>query len=234
MRVVLVRTVVVATAIVLAVLGSERFVATVAALAAAACLVVIAMLVRSAPADAATLGVRAPEVPEPDTLVPDVPVPDVAVPDVPARTAQGTVRRGPPEADPRALPVGSALDGSPIELDAATGIVVVGRGAMAVAVFTALAAELGRCAGDDDELRSVEPDGNGAADGVAIAVVIDGAGDRTGSVVLVPDLRSTPRQRSPTIDVTRYGCTVRRDPDDCGSVRVIPRLPLLGDPAQLP
>lgn len=213
MRVVLVRSVVVVTAVVLGVVGSDRFVGTVAALAAAACLVVIAMLVRSAPGDAtdiATPAVRPPDVVPPDA--PGLPDTDPAVPDV----------------DPRALPVGSAPDGRPIELDASTGIVVVGRGALAVAVFTALVAELGRCAGAEDELRSVDPDGSGSADGVAVAVVIDGAGGRTGSVVLVPDLRSTPRQRSPTIDVTRYGCTVRRDPDDVGSIRVIPALPLLG------
>lgn len=209
MRVVLVRSVVIVAAVVLAVVGSDRVVGAVATLAAAACLVVIALLVRSVPTR-----------------------PDVAAVDVRAPTASGT--RAPPAADPRALSVGSASDGSPVGLDAATGIVVVGRGALAVGVFVALAAELGRCATGDDELRTVGPSAGALPDGVAVAVVVDQAGQRVGSVVLVPDLRSTPRQPSPTIDVTRYGCAVRSDPDARASTRVLPRLPVLDGPAAPP
>ncbi|WP_144765285.1 hypothetical protein [Curtobacterium sp. 9128] len=99
--------------------------------------------------------------------------------------------------------------------------------------------------------RTVDPDGDPPrrpapragparieAGGVAVAVLVDGRGDRVGSVVLVPDLRWSPRARCPTITVTRYGCRFHRDPDrgndrDPGwweSVELVPALPALDPP----
>lgn len=69
-----------------------------------------------------------------------------------------TVTRPAAATDPRAVVVGRAEDGRAVVLDAAQGIVVTGHGALAQAVFSAIAATLGRCAGS---LAPTGPEGVG-------------------------------------------------------------------------
>jgi hypothetical protein len=132
------------------------------------------------------------------------------------------------------LPVGTDPDGRLVHLDATAGIIVIGRGALAVGVFTALAAALSAAAEDAHVVRLAAGDGiafpgarRGVADGTAVAVVLDETGGRVASVVLVPDLRSLPRRPASTVEVSRYGCTVRADPDAPRGVVVVPALPVL-------
>lgn len=196
--------------------------------ACAVALVVVAVSVR-APADTDIL---------PPVAVVD-PLPWV---DPPADTgaSSGVARAG-------TVPVGRGDDGQPVTLDATAGIVVIGHGALAVAVFAAMVVALGRCASEQDEARTVCSDdvrlpdddrvlpgvvrraGSGLGSGTAVAVLLDGRGQRVASVVLVPDLGTAPRQDGPTIDVTRYGCTTRSRPGATGR-RVAPVLPELGQP----
>jgi hypothetical protein len=132
------------------------------------------------------------------------------------------------------LAVGTDPDGRLVHLDATAGIVVIGRGALAVGVFTALAAALSAAAEDAHVVRLAAGDGialpgarRGVADGTAVAVVLDETGGRVASVVLVPDLRTLPRRPASTVEVSRYGCTVRADPDAPRGVVVVPALPVL-------
>lgn len=145
-------------------------------------------------------------------------------------------------AGPGELLLGRTDDGVQVTLDARRGIVLIGHGALADAVFVATAAALGRCASRSDEVRvavsddaarldtlpgSVRRAGTGLAPGIAVAAVIDAAGARRASVVLVPDLGVAPRQDGPTVDVTRYGCVARSDSRDRAGQRIRPVLPLL-------
>lgn len=132
------------------------------------------------------------------------------------------------------LVAGTDLDGRLVHLDATAGIVVIGRGALAVGVFTALAASLSAAADDTHVVRLAAGDGValpasrwGVADGAAVAVVLDESGGRVASVVLVPDLRTLPRRPASTVEVSRYGCTARADPDAARGVVVVPALPVL-------
>jgi len=133
-----------------------------------------------------------------------------------------------------ALAVGTDPDGRLVHLDATAGIVVIGRGALAVGVFTALTASLSAAAADAHTVRFAAGEGialpgarRGVADGAAVAVVLDGSGGRVASVVLVPDLGTLPCRPASTVEVSRYGCTVRVDPDAARGVVVVPGLPVL-------
>ncbi|SBN63677.1 hypothetical protein GA0004736_2615 [Curtobacterium sp. 9128] len=144
--------------------------------------------------------------------------------------------------DGGALHVGRVIGGEPVSIDRLDGVLVVGRGALAAAVFAAVTAGLGATATADQELRVahgadvVLPELACAPvatlpSGVAVAVLVGADGSRDGSVVLVPDLRSRPRRPCPTIEVTRYGCTLRSDPDEPVGMALAPVLPGLDPPA---
>ncbi|MBT2503306.1 hypothetical protein [Curtobacterium sp. ISL-83] len=121
-------------------------------------------------------------------------------------------------------------------------VLVVGQGALAQAVFTAVAEQVRRAAGRDDIVRRVGPPGDhvragpiargrgdgcagdgarsvGSAraggtavvpDGVAVAVRLRSTGEPITTVVLVPGLGSAPSRWDVAIEVSRYGCLVRR------------------------
>jgi hypothetical protein len=132
------------------------------------------------------------------------------------------------------LAVGTDPDGQLVRLDATAGIVVIGHGALALGVFTAIAAALSAAARDTDVVRlaagedlALPAPRGGVPDGTAVAVVLDESGVRLASVVLVPDLRTVPRRPASTVEVSRYGCSVRVDPDAPRSVVVVPALPAL-------
>lgn|GEM_PF-4743674 len=144
--------------------------------------------------------------------------------------------------DGGALHVGRVVGGEPVSIDRLDGVLVVGRGALAAGVFAAVTAGLGATATADQELRVahgadvVLPELACAPvatlpSGVAVAVLVGADGSRDGSVVLVPDLRSRPRRPCPTIEVTRYGCTLRSDPDEPVGMALAPVLPGLDPPA---
>lgn len=152
---------------------------------------------------------------------------------------------------PGQVPVGRTGDGRPVTLDATAGIVVIGHGALAVAVFAAMVVALGRCASEHDETRtafsddvpfhdddrplpgSVRRAGSGLGPGTAVAVLLDARGERIASAVLIPDLGSVPRRAGPTVAVTRYGCTVRTRSGETTGERVTPVLPELDHPEAL-
>jgi len=128
-----------------------------------------------------------------------------------------------------------------VRVDAASHVAVVGTGALALAVFRGLAEQLRAAAvHDGDDLRwavapglldaggptSDEPSPRTLPRGTSVAVWMDEGGRPLGTVVLVAGLGSVPRQRDVTVEVTRYGCSVRRS-DDHDVVRVAPALPLL-------
>lgn len=145
------------------------------------------------------------------------------------------------ETEGGALHVGRGIGGEPVSLDRLDGVLVVGHGALAVGVFAAVTAALGATATDDQELRVAHgadvvlpelscPAAATLPSGVAAAVLVGADGSRGGSVVLVPDLRSRPRGPCPTIEVTRYGCTLRTDPDAPVGMALAPVLPGLDPP----
>lgn len=160
-----------------------------------------------------------------------------------------------------ALVLGHGPGGSVLRVDAASHVVVVGAGVLAVAVFRGLAEQLRAAAvHTDEDLRwaaaperldavgtsSAEPAPSARAAstraastraasslsvhalpaGTSVAVRMGADGRPHGSVVLVAGLGSAPRQRDVTVEVSRYGCSVRR-PDDHAVVRVSPALPVL-------
>ncbi|WP_395816368.1 hypothetical protein [Curtobacterium flaccumfaciens] len=155
-----------------------------------------------------------------------------------------------------ALVLGHSPGGRVLRVDAASHVVVVGAGALAVAVFRGLAEQLRAAAvHTDEDLRwAAAPEvldavGTSSADpapsarsastraasslsvhalpsGTSVAVRMGSDGRPHGSVVLVAGLGSAPRQRDVTVEVSRYGCSVRR-PDDHAVVRVSPALPVL-------
>lgn len=151
----------------------------------------------------------------------------------------------------QALVLGHGPGGRVLRVDAASHVVVVGAGALAVAVFRGLAEQLRAAAAHTDEdLRwAAAPEvldavGTSSADpapstraasslsahalpsGTSVAVRMGADGRPHGSVVLVAGLGSAPRQRDVTVEVSRYGCSVCR-PDDHAVVRVSPALPVL-------
>ena len=148
-----------------------------------------------------------------------------------------------------ALVLGHGPGGNLLRVDAGSHIVVVGAGALAVAVFRGLAEQLRAAAVDaDDDLRwAVAPGlldaaGSGSDDpapttssapsvetlpsGTSVAVWMGADGRPHGTVVLVPGLGAAPRHRDVTVEVSRYGCSVRRL-DGHGVVRVFPALAVL-------
>jgi len=155
-----------------------------------------------------------------------------------------------------ALVLGHGPGGRVLRVDAASHVVVVGAGALAVAVFRGLAEQLRAAAvHTEEDLRwaaapkVLDTVATGSADpapsarlastravstlsvhalpsGTAVAVRMGADGRPHGSVVLVAGLGSAPRQRDVTVEVSRYGCSVRR-PDDHAVVRVSPALPVL-------
>lgn len=172
-------------------------------------------------------------------------------------------RWSPPQAAPvPVLPVhpvitaGRRPDGGPVELDVdgrRAHIVVSGVGALAHAVFRALAVQVHalterrgpvvRSAAAID----VEPLVRGALDtaradpaadvdrrarcpplpeGTAV-VAVDPSGPSPLTLVLVRGLAQLPRRWDLLVEVTRYGCTVRR-PGDSRGTPIVPALPVLG------
>jgi hypothetical protein len=206
MRASVVRLLVLASAVLLGAVALVH--GATAGAACAACLLAVAALVRD------------PDVPEYEPKLPAAHLPvefDVPV----AAPLDG-------------LTVGTDPDGQLVRLDATAGIVVIGHGALAVSVFTALAAALSAAARDTDVVRlaagedlALPAPRGGVPDGTAVAVVLDESGVRLASVVLVPDLRTVPRRPASTVEVSRYGCSVRVDPDAPRSVVVVPALPAL-------
>lgn len=144
------------------------------------------------------------------------------------------------------LVLGHGPGGRVLRVDAASHVVVVGVGALAVAVFRGLAEQLRAAAVHaDEDLRwatapgLLDSAGSGGDDpvpstlpsGTSVAVRMGADGRPHGSVVLVAGLGSAPRHQDVTVEVSRYGCSVRR-PDEHGAVRVSPALPVLApDPA---
>ncbi|MBT1605720.1 hypothetical protein [Curtobacterium flaccumfaciens] len=199
-----------------------------------------------------------------------------ALPDPGTRPAQVVAPRAPDQpvaADPLGSPaqptgttpedddgtavvvLGHGPGGNLLRVDAGSHIVVVGAGALAVAVFRGLAEQLRAAAvhADDDLRWAVAPgllDAAGSRSddpapttssapsvetlpsGTSVAVWMGADGRPHGTVVLVPGLGAAPRHRDVTVEVSRYGCSVRRL-DGHGVVRVFPALPVLApDPVR--
>lgn len=143
---------------------------------------------------------------------------------------------------PGRLLLGHGPDGVPWETDTTGHVVVVGAGALAAAVFQAIAEQLRATADPCDDLRTAGrletpagaalpagvalPAGAAVPDGTAVLARLDRSGRPSGTVVLVPDLGTMPRLWDAAVEVTRYGCTVRRPPDRRG-VTLTPVLPVL-------
>ncbi|MEV7762286.1 hypothetical protein [Curtobacterium flaccumfaciens] len=200
------------------------------------------------------------------SVSPDPGTPPVAVappgPDQPAELEPFGVPEAPTGTVPEdgdgtpALVLGHGPGGRVLRVDAASHVVVVGGGALAVAVFRGLAEQLRAAAvHTDEDLRwaaapeGLDAVGTSSADpapsarsastraasslsvhalpsGTSVVVRMGADGRPHGSVVLVAGLGSAPRQRDVTVEVSRYGCSVRR-PDDHAVVRVSPALPVL-------
>jgi hypothetical protein len=184
---------------------------------------------------------RSPQPVHSDPVVVVAPAAPAPEPDAPSGRPDG-------EQAPGSLVLGHRPDGRRVEATAAPHVVVVGAGVLADAVFRGVAeqvrASAGAAAGDD--VRSITaagprhgdagdgPGGDGDALGLpehtAVLARLDARGRAVGSVVLVAGLGALPRRWDVAVEVTRYGCSVRR-PDEQHGVRVRPVLPLLsGDP----
>ncbi|OII08270.1 hypothetical protein [Curtobacterium sp. MCBA15_005] len=208
--------------------------------AGACCALVDVVLHRSAPPDP---GTRPAPVVAP--RAPDQP----AAADPLGSTAQPTGTTSADGDGTPALVLGHGSGGNLLRVDAGSHIVVVGAGALAVAVFRGLAEQLRAAAvhADDDLRWAVAPGlldaaGSGIDDpvpttssapsvetlppGTSVAVWMGTDGRPHGTVVLVPGLGAAPRHRDVTVEVSRYGCSVRRL-DGHGVVRVFPALPVL-------
>ena len=208
--------------------------------AGACCALVDVVLHRSAPPDP---GTRPAPVVAP--RAPDQP----AAADPLGSTAQATGTTSADGDGTPALVLGHGSGGNLLRVDAGSHIVVVGAGALAVAVFRGLAEQLRAAAvhADDDLRWAVAPGlldaaGSGSDDpvpttssapsvdtlpsGTSVAVWMGTDGRPLGTVVLVPGLGAAPRHRDVTVEVSRYGCSVRRLDGD-GVVRVSPALPVL-------
>ncbi|MCS5507786.1 hypothetical protein NY546_00535 [Curtobacterium flaccumfaciens pv. flaccumfaciens] len=208
--------------------------------AGACCALVDVVLHRSAPPDP---GTRPAPVVAP--RAPDQP----AAADPLGSTAQATGTTSADGDGTPALVLGHGSGGNLLRVDAGSHIVVVGAGALAVAVFRGLAEQLRAAAvhADDDLRWAVAPGlidaaGSGIDDpvpttssapsvetlppGTSVAVWMGTDGRPHGTVVLVPGLGAAPRHRDVTVEVSRYGCSVRRL-DGHGVVRVFPALPVL-------
>jgi hypothetical protein len=115
-------------------------------------------------------------------------------------------------------------------------VVVVGTGALAEGVFTALRAQLddGAATGSapDNVVRAASgagvpgPPSTPLPPGTAVAVRLDGGGRPRTTVVLVPGLHLLPRRWDHLVEVTRHGCRTQDHHDD-GPTPIDPVLPLL-------
>lgn len=163
---------------------------------------------------------------------------------LPGDDAAATVEPVCPSAPGRLL-LGHGPDGVPWETDTTGHVVVVGVGALAAAVFQAIAEQLRATADPCDDLRTAGrlatpagetaalPAGAAVPDSTAVLARLDRSGRPSGTVVLVPGLGTMPRLWDAAVEVTRYGCTVRRPPDRRG-VTLTPVLPVLPVPPLLP
>lgn len=135
--------------------------------------------------------------------------------------------------------LGRRDDGHPVlvatDPTAPCHVVVVGTGALAEGVFTAVRAQLdgGATTGSppDDVVRASGagvpgPPSTPLPPGTAVAVRLDGGGRPRTTVVLVPGLHLLPRRWDHLVEVTRHGCRTQ-DNDDGGSTTIDPVLPLL-------
>lgn len=208
--------------------------------AGACCALVDVVLHRSASPDPDPVAVVAPRGPDQPAEPEPLGAPETLVGAVP-EDGDGTP----------ALVLGHGPGGRVLRVDAASHVVVVGAGALAVAVFRGLAEQLRAAAvHTDEDLRwAAAPEGLDAVgtssaepapsarsastlsvhplpSGTSVAVRMGADGRPHGSVVLVAGLGSAPRQRDVTVEVSRYGCSVSRA-DDHAVVRVFPALPVL-------
>lgn len=135
--------------------------------------------------------------------------------------------------------LGRRDDGHPVRVAtdpaAPCHVVVVGTGALAEGVFTAVRAQLddGATTGSppDDVVRASGagvpgPPSTPLPPGTAVAVRLDGGGRPRTTVVLVPGLHLLPRRWDHLVEVTRHGCRTQ-DHHDGGPTPIDPVLPLL-------
>ncbi|MFJ4297174.1 hypothetical protein [Curtobacterium sp. NPDC089689] len=129
----------------------------------------------------------------------------------------------------RSVLVGHTLgDARAVRTDA-PHVVVVGRGALARAVFDAIAVQ---CRAAAAEVRDSDalPDGLTApGDGTAVVVCTDARAGSRRTVVLVAEHGHVPRRADLLVTVGRTGCTARTD--DGRAVRILPVLPSVEPPA---
>lgn len=164
-----------------------------------------------------------------------------ARPTTPVSTAAGASTTAAPsivlghDPDGRVVELRDQDDGEP------THVVVIGTGALAIAVFRAVAAQLrgpsGRFDGGtrsacDPELRAALGLGTGSdpcpplPEDLAVVTAVRADGRLTSTAVLVPGPGQLPRRWNVVVEVTRYGCTVRR-PAHSRGVALSPVLPEL-------
>lgn len=136
--------------------------------------------------------------------------------------------------------LGRRDDGHPVRVAtdpaAPCHVVVVGTGALAEGVFTAVRAQLddGAATGSapGDVVRAASgagvpgPPSTPLPPGTAVAVRLDGGGRPRTTVVLVPGLHLLPRRWDHLVEVTRHGCRTQ-DHHDGGPTPIDPVLPLL-------
>jgi len=158
----------------------------------------------------------------------------VPVPTVRASTAPSDAD------DDHGIVLGSTADGRTVGLGEAMGahVVVVGTGVLAVAVFRALVTQVRHAAAVagavtrlacDPELRLLLAldDERCPPTPAGTAVLVSAPGTaRCSSAVLVPGDGQVPRRWDVVVEVTRYGCSVRRSGEAVG-VPVSPVLPAL-------
>ncbi|WP_144749577.1 hypothetical protein [Curtobacterium pusillum] len=192
--------------------------------AAACCAVIDVLLVRATRAAAAGA-----EWPTDVPVATDGPVAMVSGPSDDARLPA-----------PPTIVLGSTDDGRSIGVEGPghAHIAVVGTGVLAVAVFRAVAAQVrtatvasgasARVASAPDLRTVVAGPGEPCPPMPAgtAALVSDAEGRRTTTVVLVAGLGQVPRVWDVAVEVTRYGCSVRRHDEPIG-VPVSPVLPEL-------
>ncbi|MBM7801802.1 hypothetical protein JOE58_001053 [Curtobacterium luteum] len=133
---------------------------------------------------------------------------------------------------PATLVVGHRLDdGSPVHT-AASHLVVVGRGALARAVFDALSAQLGAATVAAPSRHSEGlPDGLAPLpEGIVVHVVSPDGRHGLRTLVLVPDHGRTPRRADAVVTVGRSGCTFRTAQGE--PIATAPVLPILDLPAE--
>ncbi|MFJ4219191.1 hypothetical protein [Curtobacterium luteum] len=139
-----------------------------------------------------------------------------------------------PDPDPdrsATLVVGHRLDDSSPIHTAAAHLVVVGRGALARAVFDALSAQLGAAADAAASRHSEDlPEGlTPLPEGIAVHVVPPDGRRGLRTLVLVPDHGRTPRRVDALVTVGRAGCTFRTAQGE--PIATAPVLPILDLPA---